>query len=274
MRTYLTAAIAYVQENGDELERARLAGLLGRSRAEPKVARSLLARQNEDGGFPYGLIHGRPSAITATATAMQWMHDLRLLPSSYVERATGYLLTVQRPDGAWEESPAVLRFDPPALVRPGVPLARTYCTALAASWMARLLGSRHDAVMRAAICLRASRDGGWPAEEPAHVTAQVAAALLMVDGPSSAATSAGLDALRRLSPEVWTADRLADSLNALYLAGLPADDLFVAAGLARLLALQRIDGGWSSDDGADRDVDLSLRATGVLLAYGVATLLR
>src|SRR5437870_2105641 len=115
MHTYLMATIAYIQENGDELERARLAGLLGRSRAEPKVARSLLARQNEDGGFPYGLIQGRPSAITATATAMQWMHHLRLLPSSYVERATGYLLTVQRPDGAWEESPAVLRFDPPTV---------------------------------------------------------------------------------------------------------------------------------------------------------------
>src|SRR5438876_412828 len=161
MHTYLMATIAYIQENGDELERARLAGLLGRSRAEPKVARSLLARQNEDGGFPYGLIQGRPSAITATATAMQWMHHLRLLPS-YVERATGYLLTVQRPDGAWEESPAALRFDPPALIRPGVPLAR-------------------------------------------------------------------------------------------------------------LLTLQRPDGGWSSDDGADRDVDLSLRASGVLLAYGVST---
>lgn len=272
MGTYLTAAIAYVQENGDELERARLAGLLGRSRAEPKVARSLLARQNEDGGFPYGLIQGRPSAITATATAMQWMYNLRLLPSSYVERATAYLLTVQRPDGAWEESPAVLRFDPPALVRPGVPMARTYCTALAAAWMARLLGSRHDSVTRAATYLRASRDGGWPAEEPAHVTAQVAAALLMVDGPSSAATSAGLDALRRLAPEVWTADRLADSLNSLYLAGLSADDPFVAAGLPRLLTLQRPDGGWSSEHGADRDVDLSLRASGVLLAYGVPTL--
>src|SRR2546428_4418372 len=98
MRTYLTAAIAYVQENGDELERARLAGLLGRSRAEPKVARALLARQNEDGGFPHGLIHGRPSAITATATARQWMHALRLLPSAYVRRAPGYLLTGQRPD--------------------------------------------------------------------------------------------------------------------------------------------------------------------------------
>src|SRR5437870_9101599 len=177
MHTYLMATIAYIQENGDELERARLAGLLGRSRAEPKVARSLLARQNEDGGFPYGLIQGRPSAITATATAMQWMHHLRLLPSSYVERATGYLLTVQRPDGAWEESPAVLRFDPPALVRPGVPLARTYCTALAASWMARLLGSRHDAVMPAATCPRASRDAGWPARAPAPASAPGAGAV-------------------------------------------------------------------------------------------------
>src|SRR2546425_12200041 len=100
MRTYLTAAIAYVQENGDELERARLAGLLGRSRAEPKVARSLLARQNEDGGFPYGLIHGRPSPITATATAMQWRPDLRLLPPSYVERATGSIITVPAPGRA------------------------------------------------------------------------------------------------------------------------------------------------------------------------------
>src|SRR3989442_13604246 len=107
--------------------------------------------------------------------------------------------------------------------------------------MGHVRASRHEAVMRGAICLRASRDGGWPAEKPAQVKAPVAAALLMVDGPSSAATSAGLEALRRLGQEVWTADRLADSLNALYLAGLPADDLFVAAGLAPLLPLQRPD---------------------------------
>lgn len=271
MRTHLSAAVAYIHENGEELERARLAGLLGRSRAEPKVARSLLARQNEDGGFPYGLIQGRPSAITATAAAMQWMQDLRLLPSSYVERAATYLLTVQRPEGAWEESPAILRYDPPALVRPGSLLSRSYCTALAVSWMARLLGPRHDSVTRATAYLRESRNGDWPVDEPAHVTAHVVTAMLMVDGPSSAVVSAGLGALRRLAPEVWTADRLTDALGAMYLAGLPAEDPFVAAGLRRLLSLQRPDGGWSSEYGADRDVDLSLRALGVLLAYGVST---
>lgn len=271
MRTYLSAAVAYIQENGDELERAWLSGLLGRSRAEPKVARSLLARQNEDGGFPYGLIQGRPSAVTATATAMQWMQNLRLLPSSYVERAAAFLLTVQRPEGMWEESPAVLRYDPPALARPGSPLARTYCTALAAAWMARVLGPQHESVARATAYLLGSRDGGWPSDEPPHVTAQVAAAVLMVEGPSSPVVSAGLEVLRRLAPEVWTADRLADALNALYLAGLPADDPFIAAGLPRLCSLQRSDGGWSSEYGADHDVDLSLRALGVLFAYGVST---
>jgi hypothetical protein len=270
MHTYVSTAVAYIQENGDELERARLAGLLGRSRAEPKVARSLLARQNEDGGFPYGLIQGRPSAVTATATAMQWMQNLRLLPSSYVERATAFLLTVQRPNGMWEESPAVLPYGPPALARPGSLLARTYCTALAASWMARVLGPQHDSVARAIAYLREAHDGGWPPDEPPHVMAQVAAAVLMVEGPSSSA-SAGLDVLRHVAPEAWTADRLTDAVNALSVAGVPADDQFVTAGLARLLSLQRPDGGWSSEDGADRDVDLSLRALGVLFAYGVPT---
>jgi len=271
MHTYLSKAVAYIHENGEELERARLAGLLGRSRPDPKVARSLLARQNEDGGFPYGLIQGRPSAITATAVALQWMQDLRLLPSSYVERAAAYLLTVQRPEGVWEESPAILRYDPPPLVRPGSALARSYGTALAAGWMARLVGSRHDAVVRAAAFLRGSRDSGWPADEPAHVTARVAAALLMAEGPSSAAGAAGVDLLRRLAPEAWTAERLTDALGAMSQAGLPPEDPFIAAGLRRLRSLQRPDGGWSSEYGTDRDVDLSLRALGVLLGYGVST---
>src|SRR5947209_13455621 len=66
--------------------------------------------------------------------------------------ATGYLLTVQRPDGAWEESPAVLRFDPPALIRPGVPLARIYCTAL--DRKSTRLNSSHANISYAVFCLK------------------------------------------------------------------------------------------------------------------------
>lgn len=270
-RTYLSDAITYVQESGDELERARLAGLLGRPRPEPKAARTLLGRQNDDGGFPVGMIPGRPSSIAATATALHWMQDLRLLPSSYVERAVAFFLMVQRPDGSWEESPAVLKFDPPLLIRPGTPLARTYCTALPAGWLARLLGGRHDAVQRAAAQLRMRGDADWPADEPVQVVALVTATLIMADGPTAPAAVAGMAALHAVPPDTWNADRIADALLALSTAGLPLDDALITTGLERLLGMQRPDGGWSSEHGSDRDVDLTLRTLAVLLTCGVST---
>ncbi|MDQ7844146.1 MAG: terpene cyclase/mutase family protein [Armatimonadota bacterium] len=267
MNGYLARAVAYIQENGDELERGRLAGLLGRERPEPKAVRALLTRQNEDGGFPYQMVPGRPSAVTSTAAALQWLHDLRLAGTSQVERAGAYLLTVQRPDGTWEESPALIKYDPPPLARPGHAAGRTYCTALGAYWLARLLGVRHDSVQRAAQALRAWRDGGRPEDEPLQVAVLAAVVMAMIEGPGSAA--AGLEALERVNPEAWTADRLVELLGGLHTAGFAAEDPLVAPAIRRLLGLQREDGGWTSEQGADREVDLSLRALGVLLAYGV-----
>jgi len=268
MSDYLARAITYIQENGDELERGRLAGLLGRERPDPKAARALVTRQNEDGGFPYQMVPGRPSAVTSTAAALQWLHDLRLARASQVERAGAYLLTVQRPDGTWEESPALLKYDPPPLARPGHAAGRAYCTALGACWLARLLGARHDSVQRAARALRAWREGGRPEDEPLQVAVLAVVVGAMVDGPGSA-TAAGLEALGRLNPEEWTADRLVELLDGLYAAGVDSDEPLVDLAIRRLLGLQREDGGWTSEQGADREVDLSLRALGVLLAYGV-----
>ena len=269
MSDYLPRAIAFTQENGDELERGRLAGLLGRERPDQKAARVLVTRQNEDGGFPYQMIPGRPSAVTSTATALLWLQDLRLSGSSQAERAAAFLLTVQRPDGTWEESPALVKYDPPPLTRPGHGAGRAYCTALAAFWLARLLGPRHDSVQRAFATLRASRETGWPEDEPVQIAALVTALCAVVEGPNVAITTAGMEALGRLAPEAWSADRLVDLLGALHAAGYPAEEPLAAWGLRRVLGLQREDGGWSSEHGADREVDLSLRALGALFAFGV-----
>lgn len=271
MRDYLPKAVAYIQENGDELERGRLAGLLGRERPDPKAIRVLLTRQNEDGGFPYQMVPGRPSAVTSTGTALQWMADLRLLRSPQAERASAYLLTEQRPEGAWEESPALVKYDPPPLARPGQGVGRAYCTALSAFWLARLVGSRHDSVQRAFTYLHDSRDGGWPEDEPVQITALMTALSAIVAGTDAELTTAGVSALGRLAPEAWSPDRLADLLGALYGAGFASDDPLVAWGLRRLSQMQRDDGGWSSEHGADRDVDLSLRTVGTLLAFGMSS---
>ncbi|HXF81975.1 MAG TPA: prenyltransferase/squalene oxidase repeat-containing protein [bacterium] len=267
--SYLARAVAFIRDAGDELERGRLAGLLGRETPDPRVIRALATRQNEDGGFPYQMVPGRPSAVTTTASALQWLHDLRHAASPQVERAVAYFLTVQRPDGAWEESPALVKFDPPPLARPGHRAGRLYATALVGCWLARLLGPQHESAQRAASVIRAGRAEAWPADEPLQITSLALALAAMVDGLQAPLTRAGLEALGRLPAEAWSADRLAELAAACYAAGVPAEEPLVAWALRHLLALQREDGGWSSEHGVDREVDLSLRALGALLAYGV-----
>lgn len=269
MSAFLTRAVAFIRDAGDELERGRLAGLLGREQPDPKVLRVLATRQNEDGGFPYQMISGRPSAVTSTATALQWLHEIRHAASPQVERAVAFLLTVQRPDGALEESPALVKYDPPPFARPGHGAGRMYATVLTACWLARLLGPRHESVQRAAAVVRAGRESSWPEDEPVQITTLAVALVAMLDGPAAPTTKAGLEALSRLPAEAWSADRLADLAGAFYTVGFGADEPLAAWALRRLLALQRDDGGWSSEHGADREVDLSLRALGALLAYGV-----
>ncbi|MBI2246721.1 MAG: terpene cyclase/mutase family protein [Armatimonadetes bacterium] len=269
MGGYLTPAIAFIQDNGDELERARLSGLLGRTRPDPKAARTLLSRQRDDGGFPFEMISGRPSAVTATVTAIRWMVDLRLMPSPYVERAVGYFLMTQRPDGSWDESPSVIKFDPPPQIRPGHPAGRAYCTATAGFWMTRLMGSRHDAVQRAAGYLRSARNGDRPAPDFLSTDALEIATLAMVEGRVAEIVTAGLAALGAVPADRWNADALADALTGLYGAGFSLDEPFVAWAVRCLLTLQRSEGGWSSARGQDHDVDLSPQALGALLALGV-----
>src|SRR5207302_10959003 len=89
--------IAYIDQSGNELERARLRGLLGRTRPDAKTLRTLEVLQNEDGGFPGQLVLARPSSVEATALVLGWMQDLSMLAVPQRQRAVAYQLTVQQP---------------------------------------------------------------------------------------------------------------------------------------------------------------------------------
>lgn len=271
MPSYLSRAMNFIEENGDDVERARLAGLLGRRPPEGRTLRSLTSRQRDDGGFPYGMIPGRPSSVTATARALQWIEDLRVESSAPGQRAVTYLLMVQRPDGAWDESPAVVKFDPPTPVRPGTPFARRYCTGVAALALARRLGGRSDAVSHAAEYLRSHRDGSAGVDELAETAALITALLMMADGRDSPVAADGAEALSRVPSEMWTADRLTAALAAFYTAGFSADDPMAGWAIPRLLDLQTDAGGWSSARGSDHDVEVSLDALSTLSAFGVSS---
>lgn len=281
MRTYLSRAIAYVERHGSELERWRLRGILGDRHPDPRVIRVILSKQNEDGGFPYDLIPGRPSSVHHTLTVLSWLRDLRFLGRASfpaagpgrdvegaMERIVTYLFTTQRPDGSWDENPAVVKFDPPLAVRPGSPLARTATTAQVGYWLA-LLGYESDhAVSRALDYLRSrhveGRFEGFP-----HTTWFALALFARAEGITAKVVEEARASLAATPIDRWDAPQLASMLDCLCEAGVGRWEPLVDAGLQRLLALQSPDGGWGSGDNLAAVVDTTLHALRVLISYGV-----
>ncbi len=261
----LGLTIAYVDQNGSEMERARLRGILGRARPDAKVVRALEARQNGDGGFPHGMVQGRLSTIASTTMALRWLEDLGLLHSPHVERAVIYLLAVQRPDGSWDEPAGLVRHAPPPGLMPGDPRVRSLSTARVAYWFAHAGERGDDAVPRALAYLRERQapDGRFLGFLP---TTWLAAALFrLAEGPDSQAAARGIEALTAVAPERWHPEGLTAMLNCLGDAGVREDLPLMREGLARLVRLARPDGSWLSEESDAEHVEVTLQALRVLL---------
>jgi len=266
-------SVAYVDQNGSDAERARLRGVLGRPRPDTKIIRAIEARQNDDGGFPHGMVAGRLSTIDATVTTLEWLWDLGLGASPHVERACTYLFSVQRPDGAWDEPPGLLRYAPPPHLLPGDRRVRCRATALAAYWSLRS-GWRDDAVHRAVVYLRARQAPDGRLLGFLQTTWLAASVFRLMDGPGAESAARALDALARVSDERWHAGALAGMLGCLGAAGVPRDLPTAVRGIARLHDLARPDGSWLAEDGEPYQVETTLAAIRALLLYGAVSPLR
>lgn len=259
--------IAGLDQSGSEMERARLRGVLGRPRPDTKIVRAIEARQNEDGGVPYGMVSGRLSTIDATTTTLEWLWDLGLAETPYAERACMYLLSTQRPDGSWDEPPGVLRYSPPPRLVPGDPRVRCRVTALVAFWLARA-GYRDDVTRRAVAYVAACQAPDGRVLGFRETTWLLAAASAMLDGPGSAVTVRALESLAAVPDERWSAGQLAGMLGCLGAAGCSRSIVIVARGLDRLRALALPDGTWRSDDGEAYHMDVTLAALRALVLCG------
>jgi len=263
--------IAYIDQNGSELERARLRGILGRARPDAKVVRALEARQNSDGGFPYGMIQGRLSTIEATTMALRWMEDLGLLRSVHVEHAVTYLLAAQRPDGSWDEPPGLIKYAPPPPLMPGDPRVRSLSTALVVYWLVRIGVPGDDVVSRAMVYLRDHQAPDGRFVGFLQATWLAAALFRLVEGPDSPTAARAVEALATVPPERWHTGALAGMLNCLGDAGVRDDLPLIHRSVGRLVDLARPDGSWLSEDGDAYHVEVTLQALRAFVIYAAVS---
>jgi hypothetical protein len=254
----LDAAIGFVVAHGDEVDRARLAHLRTGAVPDPAVVEAVESGQLPAGGWA-GRDGGGIPSIDATCFRFAELDDLAGLGRRAARRAMDWLTALQRPDGTWEEDPALAGTAPP-WVAPGDPEARLYLTANAAFWLAvgglaarpggpldtRVGGAYAGVVAGAAAALAGSlaEDGSWPSF---LVTGWLGAAVLhgqgrLVESARMRAVLAGR--LEDIAPAevAW----LACALRRL---DLPAGDPLLVAARRRLAATQKSDGSWPSEDG-------------------------
>src|SRR2546430_10812026 len=156
------AAIGFVVARGDPVDRARLSWLISGIAPGADVLARAESGQLRGGGWPAFAGRDVPS-IDATCFALSELDDLGALDREPAQRAFAWLAGRQRPDGMWEEDPA-LADDAPDWLQPGDPEARLYLTAHTGYWLALGGSPARDVIARATQAFRAALrdDGTWP----------------------------------------------------------------------------------------------------------------
>lgn len=135
-----TAAVAFVQRQGDQVELSRLEYILNKKPPSPQVLGSLFAGQRQDGGWPPFWAKDY-SSLDATCFRLAQAEQLGItVKEPVILRAVGFLIQRQRSDGSWEEDGSVREFAP-LWAKPGNLAASLYLTAICGFWLAMFQGN-------------------------------------------------------------------------------------------------------------------------------------
>lgn len=260
----LSKSIAYVQQNGSLLERARLAYLLERVDPPENIIRPLLDIQNKDGGFPSRPRPGSRSAVDSTLTALWQLLEFGRVNTPTAERALDFLAEMQSYDGSWDENPDLPPYDLPPWIVPGDLATHLYLSAYSTYWLG-LSGAHPDAFEQGIQYLSNQQDAAGSLPGYLHTTWIGTAAFMMAGKAASA--ELGMAYLESRPLADWGDDQIAWALDFLGRAGLPKAHPFYQGLIDALVQRQAPDGSWSSEDGPMHAAAATVSAIKVIKAY-------
>jgi hypothetical protein len=280
----LDRAIAFILAHGSDLERYALKnfgigynGPYGPVPYDSKVEKQWLEGQRADGGWAPFWAHDY-SSLDTTCYRLAQADIAWLLRFKSFKPALEFLRSRQRPDGSWEEDEAVRDLTPP-WATPGDLAARLYLTANC-GW--RLINARvygfpeyESEAMKAGAYLEQyqAENGSLPSFLQTHWLA--AALWIRLAGgqpgiPEQAART--LDYLATQLDDQTPAGALGwmlTTLSAVAVVSVPRDHPAIVKALALLSEQQRPDGGWTSEDGPERDIWVTTQALSALILWVV-----
>jgi hypothetical protein len=260
-------AFQLIRLNGDAVQRCRLAYVLGTSQDTLPVQRHLEQLQLPGGGFPYKNRPGSPYSLSITGAKMPMLAELDLSDTLLCKRLVGFLVSIQHPEGYWDENPALPAFvggPMPFWDKPGDLNTQLWITGDLAGGLLRL-GQAAPCVQKATEYLLQHRKPDGTFQGFRHTTWLAVPLLARQSGVDNPIVQGATKALRRL-PD-WDATELTWALESLHCARLPAQHEAVAALLTQLEGLQQPDGRWKSADNPDDPVAQTLETLIVLHHY-------
>jgi hypothetical protein len=266
-------AVAFILAHGSGVELRALNELEGGDQYEvppsSEVKQQLLEGQRLDDGWAPFWAHGY-SSLDATCYRLA---QAELAGRSLPQMALEFLRSRQRPDGSWEEDESVRDLAPPWST-PGDLAARLYLTANCGWWLINGMAHRaqgdEDEAARAGAYLEQyqAEDGSLPSFMQTHWLAAALWTRLECGEPDlPEQAKRALDYLvTRLDGET-PAGALGWMLTTLAPLGLPSEYPAIAKALTLLSEQQRADGGWTSEDGPERDAWVTMQAVTVLIQW-------
>jgi hypothetical protein len=229
-----------------------------------EVKQQLLEGQRFDGGWaPFWA--NDYSSLDATCYRLAQAERARLyLPK--LKTAMEFLRSRQRPDGSWEEDESVLDLAPP-WAKPGDLASRLYLTANCGWWLINGMVSGaqgyEDEAARAGAYLERhqTEDGSLSSFLQTHWLAAALWIRLEWDPPDlPEQATRTLDYLATQLNDETPAGALSWMLTALAPLGVPREHPAIVKAVALLDEQQRPDGGWTSEDGPERDTWVTMQA--------------
>ena len=263
----LDKAIAYVDAQGDVVERARLGAILWGEPAPQAALGKLAGLQQADGSFAYWI--PQVGNVCDTAYILQWFDDLGVHRGPIVDPACRFLLDRQEEDSGWDEVQAVRHWNPPEWMTPGRIETRVWLTAFCAHVLIRFgyaeaEGTGCPADFLLAHCDKSGRLAGY-----LRATWIALPMFAFYPGPNSEAFQKAVAVVQaHYSPE-WQGSYLAWVLRCLGDAALPPEHPLVARSLADLEGKQRPDGSWEPEEGEGEQyaVNATIEAVRALRRY-------